>query len=174
MVANYSYYQKIVPDTITVFIDSLFSKEILDPISTLYTEMYIEFINGFKGKLAFNKKESVIMYWDEPTITMDYKSHKMHDIIHNNWRCNEIPNIVLSSATLPNSDEIIETIADFKERFDLIPGLSDHTLGIQAPVIATSLGAKIIEKHFCHHFNASNGTAHFPIASNYPGNNKSV
>ena len=68
--------------------------------------------------LAFNKKESVIMYWDEPTITMDYKSHKMHDIIHNNWRCNEIPNIVLSSATLPNSDEIIETIADFKERFD--------------------------------------------------------
>ena len=57
MVANYSYYQKIVPDTITVFIDSLFSKEILDPVSNLYTEIYTEFINGFKGKIAFNKKD---------------------------------------------------------------------------------------------------------------------
>ena len=57
MVLNYSYYQKIVPDTITVFIDSLFSKNVLDPVSDLYAEIYIEFINGFKGKLAFNKKD---------------------------------------------------------------------------------------------------------------------
>jgi len=68
--------------------------------------------------LAFNKKENIIMYWDEPTITMDYKTHEIHDIIHKNWKCNEIPNVVLSSATLPNSEEIKETIIDFKERFE--------------------------------------------------------
>ena len=39
-------------------------------------------------------------------------------------------------------------IKDFKERFNVIPGLSDHTLGIIAPIVAVSQGAKIIEKHF--------------------------
>ena len=53
-----------------------------------------------------------------------------------------------SSYPSPPEESNLIMIQDFKERFDLIPGLSDHTLGIQAPVIATSLGAKIIEKHF--------------------------
>jgi pseudaminic acid synthase len=30
----------------------------------------------------------------------------------------------------------------------VIPGLSDHTLGITVPVVAICFGAKIIEKHF--------------------------
>ena len=64
--------------------------------------------------LAFNKKEDMIMYWDEPTITMDYKEHEIHEIAHKNWKDNEIPNVVLSSATLPNTEEIKETIIDFK------------------------------------------------------------
>lgn len=68
--------------------------------------------------LAFNKKEDMIMYWDEPTITMDYKEHEIHEIIHKNWKDNEIPNVVLSSATLPNTEEIKETIIDFKNKFD--------------------------------------------------------
>ena len=38
-------------------------------------------------------------------------------------------------------------IKDFAEQFDVIPGLSDHTLGIIAPIIAVANGAKIIEKH---------------------------
>lgn len=29
-----------------------------------------------------------------------------------------------------------------------IIGYSDHTIGIEAPIIAVTLGAKIIEKHF--------------------------
>ena len=39
-------------------------------------------------------------------------------------------------------------IAELRNRFGLVTGLSDHTLGIIAPVVAVSMGAKIIEKHF--------------------------
>lgn len=39
-------------------------------------------------------------------------------------------------------------IKDLAARFDVISGLSDHTMGITAPVVATAMGARIIEKHF--------------------------
>jgi pseudaminic acid synthase len=39
-------------------------------------------------------------------------------------------------------------IPEFAKRFNVIPGLSDHTMGSTVPVVATVLGAKIIEKHF--------------------------
>ena len=57
LMLNYNQSKKIVADTITVFLDSLKSKEIFDPITNVYAGIYIEFINGFKGKVAFNKKD---------------------------------------------------------------------------------------------------------------------
>ena len=42
----------------------------------------------------------------------------------------------------------LKTMKNMKETFDVEVGLSDHTLGIIAPVVATTLGAKVIEKHF--------------------------
>jgi len=68
--------------------------------------------------LAFNPKEKIILYWDEPTITMDYTTHEFHEIIKNNWSKNLIPNVILSSATLPHINELTETIADFRSTFD--------------------------------------------------------
>ena len=59
----------------------------------------------------------LIMYWDEPTITMDYDDHELHSIIHNNWVENKISNIVLSCATLPKEGEIMDTIQDFRGKF---------------------------------------------------------
>ena len=67
--------------------------------------------------LEFNDKEDIIMYWDEPTITMDYETHDYHKIIQYNWKNNIIPNIVLSSATLPESENIENTINNYIERF---------------------------------------------------------
>ena len=67
---------------------------------------------------AFNKKENIITYWDEPTITMDYDHHPCHEIIQRNWRENIIPNIVLSSATLPREDEIRNVLIDYRSRFN--------------------------------------------------------
>ena len=68
--------------------------------------------------LAFNKKENIILYWDEPTITLDYKEHEFHNIIKKNWQENLIPNIVLSSATLPQPEDMQPTIQDFRSKFN--------------------------------------------------------
>jgi len=43
----------------------------------------------------------------------------------------------------------LDTIVDMRERFKTPTGLSDHTIGSLAAVVAISLGAQIIEKHFC-------------------------
>ena len=68
--------------------------------------------------LAFNKADNIITYWDEPTITMDYETHALHETIHRNWCENKIPKVVLSCATLPKEEEIMDVIADFRCRFN--------------------------------------------------------
>lgn len=67
--------------------------------------------------LAFNPAEELLLYWDEPTITMDYEEHEFHPIIQEIWHNNKIPNIVLSSATLPKENELVETIPDFLNKY---------------------------------------------------------
>ena len=76
------------------------------------------YITAMHYMLAFNPKEKIITYWDEPTISMDYPDHPLHELIHKNWVENVIPNVVLSCATLPHETEIMDTLADFRERFD--------------------------------------------------------
>jgi pseudaminic acid synthase len=53
-----------------------------------------------------------------------------------------------SSYPAPMEEANLVMIRDLAQRFDVTTGLSDHTLGITAPVIAVTQGAKIIEKHF--------------------------
>jgi len=67
--------------------------------------------------LAHFKAKDIILYWDEPTITMDYDAHDFHATIRKNWKKNAIPNVVLSSATLPKMSELTETIPDFISQF---------------------------------------------------------
>ncbi|WP_296807561.1 pseudaminic acid synthase [uncultured Methanobrevibacter sp.] len=46
-------------------------------------------------------------------------------------------------------DEInLNTIPALEEKFNVIVGLSDHTMGCEVSIAGVSLGAKIIEKHF--------------------------
>ena len=53
-----------------------------------------------------------------------------------------------SSYPAPINEANMIMIKDLAERYGVISGLSDHTMGITVPVVATCFGAKIIEKHF--------------------------
>jgi len=75
------------------------------------------FIPAMYYMKAFNEDDKLMIYWDEPTITLDYSEHSFHSIIKNNWTENKIPTVVLSSATLPKENELTETINDFKCKF---------------------------------------------------------
>lgn len=48
----------------------------------------------------------------------------------------------------PFQDVNLNAIASIKHEFDIQVGYSDHTSGIEVPIAAVALGAKVIEKHF--------------------------
>ena len=54
----------------------------------------------------------------------------------------------ISSYPAPMDQANLLQIAELGRRFDVVPGLSDHTLGTTASVAAVALGACVIEKHF--------------------------
>lgn len=53
-----------------------------------------------------------------------------------------------SSYPAPIEEANMVMVKDLAERYGVISGLSDHTMGATVPVVATCFGAKIIEKHF--------------------------
>ena len=48
----------------------------------------------------------------------------------------------------PLEDANVKAMLDLQKNFDTKIGYSDHTLGLEAPLAAVSLGATVIEKHF--------------------------
>ena len=52
------------------------------------------------------------------------------------------------------------SIKYLKDKYKINVGYSDHTLGIEASIVATALGAQIIEKHFTINKNFSNFRDH--------------
>jgi hypothetical protein len=95
------------------------------------------YLSAMYYMLAFHPKEQIITYWDEPEITLDKEEHPFHEIIHRNWKENIIPNIVLSSATLPKEDELANTIMDFQMRFPNteIVNITSHDCKKSIPLI---------------------------------------
>jgi len=53
-----------------------------------------------------------------------------------------------SSYPAPLEEANLSMIKDLANRYDVIAGLSDHTIGSLAPIVSICFGAKIIEKHF--------------------------
>jgi len=53
-----------------------------------------------------------------------------------------------SSYPAPIEEANMVMVKDLAERYNVISGLSDHTMGSTVPIVATVFGARIIEKHF--------------------------
>ena len=86
------------------------------------------YLTAMHYMLSFNDANRIITYWDEPTIGMDYAEHPLHEIIHRNWSENKIPNMVLSSATLPKYNQLFPVITDFRTKFPsvLVTTIESH------------------------------------------------
>ena len=85
-----------------------------------------------------------LMSFDEATTTTKF--------IQNIWRDRDIDQELallhcVSSYPTPPTQANLLAIQDLSSIISTI-GYSDHTIGIEAPVLAVALGARIIEKHF--------------------------
>ncbi len=77
---------------------------------------------------------------------------------------NQLVLLKCSSAYPAISDDMhLATIRDMKERFELPIGLSDHSMGSLGATVAVSLGANVIEKHFCLSREIDNPDASFSM-----------
>ena len=64
--------------------------------------------------------------------------------------CKEIALLKCTSAYPASPDEAnLKTIPHLSATFNMPAGLSDHTMSNSVPIAAVTLGASIIEKHFC-------------------------
>lgn len=70
------------------------------------------------------------------------------DICRNEGNDNIILLKCTSSYPAPLEEANLKTIPNLAQTFGVISGFSDHTLGSVAPIVAVTLGAKVIEKHF--------------------------
>ena len=48
----------------------------------------------------------------------------------------------------PMKDVNLKAMLTIREKLDIQVGYSDHTLGIEIPIAAVALGARVIEKHY--------------------------
>ncbi len=67
-----------------------------------------------------------------------------------------------SYPSLPE-DTNLTTMPEIAKRWNVMVGLSDHTMGIEAPVVAVALGARIIEKHFIISHDMGGVDSHFSL-----------
>jgi pseudaminic acid synthase len=86
--------------------------------------------------------------------------------------CRDVGNndIILLKCTsaypAPLEEANLNMIADLAKSFDVISGFSDHTLGSTAPIVAVTLGAKVIEKHFILDKSIGGADAEFSMDKN--------
>ncbi len=68
-----------------------------------------------------------------------------------------------SSYPAPMEEVNIVMIKDLSKRFNVITGLSDHTIGSTVPIASVCMGAKIIEKHFILDYSVGGPDASFSM-----------
>jgi len=99
------------------------------------------YLHAMNYMLRFHPKEEILFYFDEPTITMNKSEDPLHPVLQRLWKENVIPNIVLSSATLPD--------VDYSEITDLpIHKIQSHDTDRTVQVISSN-HTVVLPHHYC-------------------------
>ena len=102
----------------------------------------ISYLPAMHYMLSFNTADKLLVYWDEPTIAMDKPKDELHDIVRKSWAENQIPNIVLSSATLPPPSDLPRFIEYIQTRFstpdDRIITINNYECARTVPILLKS------------------------------------
>mgnify|MGYP001322643887 CR=1 FL=1 len=109
------------------------------PSGEINNTKYLKHLGGFKKNILLStgmssKKEIIFAL---KTLINSGVSKKKVIIL----QCN-------SEYPSPYKDINLQAMVSFKKEFNCDYGLSDHSLGIEVPIAAAALGAKVIEKHF--------------------------
>ena len=128
---------------------SPFDKSAVDFLETLNPSAYkiasFEITDYELVRFTASKKKPIIISTGVATID------EIQDVVD---ICRSVGNhdIILLKCTseypAPLEEANLKTIPNMKETFGVEVGFSDHTMGHIAPVVAVTLGAKVIEKHF--------------------------
>jgi pseudaminic acid synthase len=70
------------------------------------------------------------------------------NVLRSNGATNLVVLHCISSYPAPTDQANLAKIRSIAEKFGVMTGLSDHTMGLEVPIAATALGAVVIEKHF--------------------------
>lgn len=100
---------------------------------------YLQKIGSYKKNLILSTGASLLSEIKEAIdiLTTSGTERKNITVLH----CN-------SSYPTPYEDVNLNAMNKIKSELNVNIGYSDHTLGIEVPIAAVSMGAKIIEKHF--------------------------
>lgn len=67
--------------------------------------------------ISFFDKNQMFIFYDEPTMKMNEVDDELHAVVKQIWEVNVIPNIILSSATLPSEREIQPIIERYIRKY---------------------------------------------------------
>lgn len=100
---------------------------------------YLRFIGKLKKKVILSTGMGTLGEIEEALKTLVEAGTKKEDIT------------ILHATTeypTPMEDVNLSAMQTIKSAFNINVGYSDHTLGIEVPIAAVAMGAKVIEKHF--------------------------
>lgn len=131
------------------FLSTPFDKTAVDFLEDLGVEFYkiasFEIVDIPLIKYIASKQKPIIMSTGNATLGEIEDAVKAVKIQGNNQLC-----LLKCSSAYPaiSEDMNLKTIKHLSDTFNVVSGLSDHSLGSIAAVTSVAMGAKIIEKHF--------------------------
>ena len=123
---------------------------ICDVQSYLIAMNYMLAFSNFDPASGEKPDDDIITYWDEPTISMDYDSHPLHEQIQQNWKGNKISKLVLSCATLPHEEEILDVLNQFRCNFDEAAIHTINSYDCRKSISLLNAGGKSVVPHLLY------------------------